>query len=142
LLSYITERKEVIMMKRTIIAGIAALLVLGVVASASAFGPGYGRFGCGLSQGYPGAYTQEQAQNVERFRAESAPLIERMFQLKSELWTLRNEQSPDWNAISAKQREMFDLRMQVQQRAVDAGIAGYAAGQCGFGRGMGRNMAW
>lgn len=130
------------MMKRTIIAGIAALLVLGVVAGASAFGPGYGRFGCGLSQGYPVAYTQEQAQNVEQFRAENVTSIERMFQLRSELWTLRTQQTPDWNAITVKQREMFDLRMQLQQRAVDAGIAGYGVGRCGFGRGMGRNMAW
>jgi hypothetical protein len=60
-----------------------------------------------------------------------------MVQLRNELWTMRSQQSPDWNAINTKQKEMVDLRTQIQKQAVDSGVASYGYGY-GRGRGMGR----
>jgi len=60
-----------------------------------------------------------------------------MLQLKTELMTLRTQATPDWNAISAKQKEMVDVRTEIQKKAAEAGITGFGPGLCRGGKGMG-----
>jgi len=126
-------------MKKFLILTFVLAAVLAVAATSFAWGRG----GCGCygyGPGYASAsYTPEQAQKVDAFQQSVQPLQQRMVQLRSELWTMRSQQSPDWNAINAKQKEMVDLRTQIQKQAVDSGVASYGYGYGnGRGRGMGR----
>ncbi len=134
------------MMKRGIIVGlVVALLALGV-APAFAFGPGPGM---GMGAGYGacmqtgGTSTPEQAQKYAKFQSDILPLKQKMLQLRTELMTLRAQTPTDWNAISAKQKEMVDVRTQIQKAASDNGFAGFGCRRCGddSGRmGMGAGM--
>jgi Spy/CpxP family protein refolding chaperone len=110
-------------MRATIVA--LALAMLGGVAWARGPGPGPGN--C------PGAAASpEQAQKIAAFQQQIQPLREKMFQLRTELVTLRAQENPDWAAIAAKQKEMVDVRVEIQKQAAEAGV-GY-----GFGGGPGR----
>jgi hypothetical protein len=68
-----------------------------------------------------------------------------MLQLRTDLMTLRAQTPIDWNAISAKQKEMVDVRTEIQKRAADSGFTGTGCGICGMqghmgmGSGMGMN---
>ena len=143
-------------MKKAASIGFAVILALVFVTAVSAFGQGYGRgfgpgYGRGFGPGYcwglgpgwglgTGYYTPEQAQKAAQFQKDNQPLFDRMFQLRSELVALRAQTPTDWNAIAAKQREMFDLRMQIQQMAVNSGVPVYGYGP--RGRGMGWGPPW
>jgi hypothetical protein len=58
-----------------------------------------------------------------------------MLQLRTELMTLHTQTTPDWNAISAKQKEMVDVRTEIQKKASAAGLTGAGFGPCGAGMG-------
>jgi hypothetical protein len=122
---------------------ISAVLAAVFAMAATSFAWCRGGYGCGYGYGpgyAPAAYTPEQTQKITAFQQSIQPQQQKMFQLRNELWTLRNQQNPDWNAITAKQREMFELRTQIQKQAVDSGVAGmgYGYGYGKRGRGMGR----
>jgi len=125
--------KEVKMMKKTIVLAVA--LVVSVTATAMAFGPGYG-------MGMTGAnLTPEQTQKHTQFQKDILPLKQKMLQLKTEIMTLRTAATPDWNAIAAKQKEMVDVRTEIQKKAAEAGISGFGPGLCKGGKGMGMGMS-
>jgi hypothetical protein len=129
-------------MKKILITMIVLMLALVVVNGAMAWGgPGNGMRGgydCPYGAGYGADVTPEQAQKAAAFQQSIQPLQQKVFQLRNDIWTLRNQQNPDWNAISAKQTEIVDLRTQIQKQAVDSGVAGAGYGYGPRGRGMGR----
>lgn len=56
-----------------------------------------------------------------------------MLQLRTDLLALRAQLTPDWKAIAEKQKEMVDIRVEIQKKATEAGFAG--PGLCGHGTG-------
>ena len=127
------------MMKKTISIALAIALVVSIATAAMAFGPGYGH---GYGMGMTGAnLTPEQAQKYAQFQKDILPLKQKMLQLKTELMTLRTAATPDWNAIAAKQKEMVDVRTEIQKKAAEAGISGFGPGLCKGGKGMGMGMS-
>jgi hypothetical protein len=136
------HRGEVSSMKRGLIASLVVALVAVVVTGAFAFGPGYGR-GMGAGDGTcpmaASAVTPEQSQKFAKFQSDILPLKQKMVQLRTELMTLRAQTPTDWNAIAAKQKEMVDVRTEIQKRASEGGFRGAGCGACGYGAGhMGR----
>lgn len=128
-------------MKRGLIASLVVAFVAAVVSGAFAFGPGTGMgAGYGTCPMVGGAtVTPEQSQKFAKFQTDILPLKQRMLQLRTELMTLRAQTPTDWNAISAKQKEMVDVRTEIQKKAAESGFIGAGCGYCGYGRGhMGR----
>ena len=135
-------------MKKGIIASLIVVLVVIGAAAAFAFGPGYGM---GMGAGYgtclqaAAMVSPEQSQKFAKFQSDILPLKQKMLQLRTDLMTLRAQTPIDWNAISAKQKEMVDVRTEIQKRATDSGFTGVGCGMCGMqgrmgmGPGMGMN---
>lgn len=113
-------------MKKYMILLILAALVVSLATSAFAFGPGYG-MGGGRGFCNPGNVPPEQAQQFAEFQKQILPLKQKMLALRTDLSTLYSKTNPDWNAISQKQKEMVDVRVEIQKRANEAG---FGAGQC------------
>jgi Spy/CpxP family protein refolding chaperone len=128
-------------MKKGIIASLIVALVAVGVTAAFAFGPGYG-MGMGSGNGTcamaGGTVTPEQSKKFAKFQSDILPLKQKMLQLRTELMTLRSQTPTDWKAISAKQKEMVDVRVEIQKRAADSGFAGAGYGLCGYGCGDGQ----
>jgi Spy/CpxP family protein refolding chaperone len=136
----LAKKKEVKSMKKVIGVAVALMLVIATVTGAMAFGPG----GC-MGQG-PGncpqmgaAMTPEQSQKFAQFQQDTLALRQQMMQYKTELMTLRAQQNPDWKAIADKQKQMVDVRTEIQKKRAAAGLPGApGCGNCGMGmRGMG-----
>jgi Spy/CpxP family protein refolding chaperone len=120
-------------MKKAISIALAVVLVATLVTGAMAFGPGYG-----MGKGYgmmASNLTPEQAQKFAQFQKDVLPLRQKMLQLKTELMGLRTQTTPDWNAIAAKQKEMVDVRTEIQKKAAETGITGFGPSSC-KGKGM------
>jgi Spy/CpxP family protein refolding chaperone len=128
-------------MKKGLIASLIVALVAVGVTAAFAFGPGYG-MGMGSGNGTcamaGGTVSPEQSQKFAKFQSDILPLKQKMLQLRTELMTLRSQTPTDWKAISAKQKEMVDVRIEIQKRATDSGFAGAGYGPCGYGCGNGQ----
>ncbi len=128
-------------MKKGLIASLIVALVAVGVTVAFAFGPGYG-MGMGSGNGTcamtGGTVTPEQSQKFAKFQSDILPLKQKMLQLRTELMTLRSQTPTDWKAISSKQKEMVDVRIEIQKRAADSGFAGAGYGPCGYGCGNGQ----
>ena len=120
-------------MKKTIIIGLCLALGLALMAAvALAWGPG---FGPGFGRGFGGpAYgsspipnlTGEQSSKIQRLRETSLKEIE---PLQKDLWTKRTELRNLWlnsnadpAAITAKQKEIFDLQSKLQEKATNLGL--------------------
>lgn len=120
-------------MKRVIKIGLAVVFVIALVSVAAAFGPGMG-----MGHGMMGRdMSPEQMQKFADFQKETLPLRQKMLQLKTELMSLRAQTTPDWNAIAAKQKEMIDVRTEIQKKATESGITGFGPGYCRGGKGKG-----
>lgn len=120
-------------MKKAITIGLAVVLVAVLITGAMAFGPGHGK-----GHGMIGAnLTPEQSQKFAKFQKDILPLRQRMLQLKTDLMILRTQTTPDWDAIAAKQKEMVDVRTEIQKKASEAGITEPGTGFCRGGKGMG-----
>jgi|OpeIllAssembly_1097287.scaffolds.fasta_scaffold18711_1 Spy/CpxP family protein refolding chaperone len=119
-----------------IIAGILAVAVTG----GYAFGPhadcGSGDCAPANCMGYTNL-TDDQKAKVDQFRTEMLPLRQQMSGRRSELMSLRSQQNPDWTAIEKKQKEMVELRTEMQKKAFEAGVQG-SCGQCDGSQGMGK----
>jgi len=131
-------------MKKGLIASLIVALVAVGVTAAVAFGPGYGMgSGNGTCTMTGGTVSPEQSQKFAKFQSDILPLKQKMLQFRTELMALRTQTPTDWKAISAKQKEMVDVRIEIQKHAADSGLTGFGCGKCGYGQermGMGAGM--
>jgi Spy/CpxP family protein refolding chaperone len=121
-------------MKKTIIIGLSLVLGLALVATvALAWGPGFGpRFGppgfWGPASGVPpipNLKTEQSAQIQalrEGFLKEIEPLQKELYTKGQEFRTLWQNPNPDQAVIVAKQKEILDLRSQLQEKATNLGL--------------------
>jgi Spy/CpxP family protein refolding chaperone len=118
-----TRRKEVISMKKTVIASLCVILALALVATvALAWGPGFGPwFGPGFggpANGLPPIpnLTAEQSAQIQALRdgflKEIEALQKKLYAKGTELRSLWSSPSPDPAAVTAKQKEIFNLQKQ------------------------------
>ena len=121
-------------MKKTLIAGMAVILVAVVASVVMAMDHGAGM---GHNHSAVSSTTPEQAQKLAQYEKEIVPLKQKMIQLRADLMVLRTAEKPDWKAIAEKQKAMVDVRIEMQKKAAEAGISGAGMG-CGCGMdGMG-----
>ena len=120
-------------MKKTTIVGLGLILALALVATiALAWGPG---FGPGFRRGFGGPgygvppipnLTAEQSAQIQALRdaflKETETLQKELYTKRTELRNLWQSPNPDQAAISAKQKEMIDLRTQLQAKATNLGL--------------------
>ncbi len=132
------------MNKRILTTIVAAMFVVASALSVYAFGPG-GGFGPGAGYGPSGGnfgnvqgtpMTQEQIDKLNKYRMDVLPLQQKMIKLKTELAVLNSQAKPDYKAIADKQKEMVDIRIEIQKKANEAGIPAFSQGR-GLGKGMG-----
>jgi hypothetical protein len=133
-------------MKNLRITGAILLFMLAFAGISIAAGMGMGRgmavgpAGCPLLTGTaPANLTPEQSAQFQAFQKETATQREKLIKLHQELWNLRAQQNPDYNAIAAKQQEIFTLRNEIAQKAQAAGIGWFGYGR-GYAKGMGGGM--
>lgn len=112
-------------MKRVVIIGLSLALALAVVATvAMAWGPGFGR---GFGFGPPFAnLTAEQSAQVQALQQaylkEISPLQQELFAKGMELRSVWASPNPDQAVITAKQKEIFNLRSRLQEKAYNLGL--------------------
>jgi Spy/CpxP family protein refolding chaperone len=107
---------------------LAVVLATGAFAQGAAGGPGHGK---GYGKCQAANMTPEQNQKFTQFQNEVLPLKQKMLQLRTELRTLRAQTPTNWDAVSAKQKEMVDVRIEIQKKAAAYGFPG-----CGMGHGL------
>jgi Spy/CpxP family protein refolding chaperone len=115
-------------MKKNILIGMVLVLALALVASAvMAWGPGYGRGQVyGPRNGIPPVsnLTTEQTSRIQEIQQAKfqkiAPLQEQLFAKRTELRNLWATQNPDQPKIAALQKEMLDIRAQLQEKSNNA----------------------
>jgi zinc resistance-associated protein len=148
-------------MKKNILIGIVAVLAMALVASAAmARGPGYGRGqGYGPQNGCPAVsnLTAEQTSRIQAIQQANfqklTPLREQLFAKRTELRNLWATQNPDQAKITALQKDMLDIRAQLQEKSNNARLevrevltpeqqAQIAAYGPGMGRMGGRMGRW
>ncbi|MDX9713982.1 MAG: periplasmic heavy metal sensor [Dissulfurispiraceae bacterium] len=116
-------------MKKVFATLVVVIFTLGLAASAYAFGPGTGPRGGFYGQNVrTAAFTPEQAQKFAQFQKDILPIKQKMLQLRTDLFGLRTQQNPDWKAIADKQKEMVDLRVEIQKKRAEAGLPFYGPG--------------
>ncbi|NTU43457.1 MAG: hypothetical protein HGA78_10515 [Nitrospirales bacterium] len=130
-------------MKKGIIIGLTLALMMTVGSLAIAKGPG----NCGTGPGAMARMTPEQAQKFAQFQSDTLSLRQKMMQLRTELMVLRTQTKTDWKAVSEKEKEMVDLRIEIQKKASEAGVSGFGPGRRGgdcdnCGMGMGQRGGW
>jgi len=120
-------------MKKTTVVALGLILALALAATvALAWGPG---FGPGFDRGFGGPrfgvtpipnLTAEQSAQIQALRdgflKEIEPLQKELYTKGTELRNLWQSPNPDQAAISAKQKEMNDLRSQLQGKATNLGL--------------------
>jgi len=120
-------------MKKTTIVALCVILGLALVATvALAWGPGFGpRFGPGFggpANGVPPIpnLTDEQSAQIKALRdgflKEIEPLQKELYAKGQELRTFWQAPNPDQAAITAKQKEISDLRFNLQEKATSLGL--------------------
>jgi len=154
-------------MKKSTIIGVGLALGVALVATVAlawgpGFGPGFGRGFGGPGYGVPPIpnLTAEQSAQIKALRdgflKEIESLQKELYTKGTELRNLWQSLNPDQAAIAAKQKEIFNLRSQLQDKATSLGLeirkvltpeqlaqlpafsqgAGFGPG-VGFGPGMG-----
>jgi len=120
-------------MKKTTIVGLGLILVLALVATVAlawgpGFGPGFGRGFGGPVYGSPRIpnLTAEQSAQIQALRDGFLKEIE---PLQKDLWTKRTELRNLWlssnadpAAITATQKEIFDLQPKLQEKTTNLGL--------------------
>lgn len=120
-------------MKKAFVIGLCLALGVALVATvALAWGPGFGpRFGRGFGGpafGVPPIpdLTAEQSAKIEALRdgflKEIEPLQKDLFAKQAELRTLWSNPSSEPSAISAKQKDIFNLQAQLQEKGTNLGL--------------------
>lgn len=107
------------MKKLTLLAGVAGLTLAALAALAAPWGRGQG---LGSRAGAALDLTEDQKARIEALREtcfqENSPLRSQLFDKKQELQALWNEAAPNAEKIRAKQKEIAQLRDQMQERSV------------------------
>ena len=146
-------------MKKTTIVGLGLILVVALVATVAlawgpGFGPGFGRGFRGPAYGVPPIpnLTAEQSAQIQAsrdgFLEEVEPFQKELYAKGQELRNLWQSPNPDQAAIAAKQKEIFNLQAQLQEKATNLGLeirkvltpeqlAQMPAAGKGFGPGLG-----
>ena len=120
-------------MKKTIIVGLGLALSLALIATVAlawgpGFGPGFGRGSVGPAYGSPPIpnLTSEQSAQIQALRDAFLKEIE---PLRNDLWTKRTELQTLWAdpktdpaVITAKQKEIWDLQSQLQEKAANLAL--------------------
>jgi len=120
-------------MKKTTIVGLGLILALALVATVAlawgpGFGPGFGRGFGGPAFGSPPIpnLTGEQSAQIQALRdgflKEIEPLQKEVYTKETELRNLWQSPNPDQATIAAKQKEMFNLRSQMQEKGTSLGL--------------------
>ncbi|MBF0327895.1 MAG: hypothetical protein HQL10_01925 [Nitrospirae bacterium] len=123
-------------MKKITIIGLAMVLAVALVTGAMAVGP------CGGMGSGPGCVSQtnqtpEQTQQFAKFQRETLQLRQKMMEVRTELSELRAQTNPDWKAIADKEKQIVDIRTEMQKKAKESGVQGMGQGYCGKSRGCG-----
>jgi len=112
-------------MKKTIIIGLSLVVALALMATvALAWGPGRGH-GMGPGYGYSAIpnLTAEQSSQIQALQKahmdEIAPLQEELFKKRTELRSLWLTPNPDQADITAKQKEILNLRTDLQEKGTN-----------------------
>ena len=120
-------------MKKTTIVGLGLILVLALVAGVAlawgpGFGPGFGRGFRGPAFGVPPIpnLTAEQSAQIQALRdgllKETESLQKELYTMGTELRSLWSSSNTDQAAIAAKQKEIFNLQSQLQEKATNLGL--------------------
>jgi len=120
-------------MKKTMIIGLSLVLGLALVATVAlawgpGFGPGFGRGFRGPAYGVPPIpnLTAEQSAQIKALRdsflKEIEPLQKELYTKGTDLRSLWQSRNPDQAAIAAKQKEIFNLQSQLQDKATNLGL--------------------
>ena len=120
-------------MKKTTIVGLSLILVLALVATVAlawgpGFGPGFGRGFGGPAYGVPPIpnLTADQSAQIQALRdgflKEIEPFQRELYTKGTELRNLWQSPNPDQAAIAAKQKEIFNLQYQLQDKATNLGL--------------------
>jgi Spy/CpxP family protein refolding chaperone len=120
-------------MKKTTLIGLGVALGLALVATvALAWGPGFRpAFGPGFrgpAYGIPPIpnLTAKQSAQIQALRdgflKEIEPLQKELYTKATELRSLWSSPSPDRDGITARQKEIFSLQSQLQQKATNLGL--------------------
>ena len=120
------------MKKRTII-GVGLALGVALVATVAlawgpGFGPGFGRGFGGPAYGSPPIpnLTAEQSAQIQALRdgflKEIEPLQKELYAKGQEFRNLWQTPNPDQATIAAKQKEIFNLQSQLQEKATNLGL--------------------
>lgn len=121
-------------MKRTTIIGLAVVLSIALVTGAMAVGP-YGGMGSGPRCATQADQTPEQAQKFAKFQRETLQLRQKMMETRTEISELRAQTNPDWKAIAEKEKQLVDIRTEMQKKAKESGVQGIGQGYYGKGCG-------
>jgi len=114
-------------MKKNIVIGLVTFIALVLVTSAAFAGPGWGR-GQGYDQQYGcplvSSLTPEQTSRIQTIQQanfqEISPLREQLYAKRTELRSLWVTQNPDQAKIAALQKDMLDIRAQLQEESNNA----------------------
>jgi Spy/CpxP family protein refolding chaperone len=120
-------------MKKTITIGLSLILGLALVATFAlawgpGFGPGFGRGFGGSAYGVPPIpnLTAEQSAQIQALRdgflKEIDPIQKELYAKATELRKLWSTPNADQAAIAAKQKEIFNLQSQIQEKATNIGL--------------------
>jgi Spy/CpxP family protein refolding chaperone len=120
-------------MKKTTIVGLGLILVVALVATVAlawgpGFGPGFGRGFGGPAYGVPPIpnLTAEQSAQIQALRddflKEIEPLQKDLLAKRTELRSLWSNPNSDPAAITAKQKEIWDLQSKLQEKAASLGL--------------------
>jgi len=112
-------------MKKIVIIGLSLILGLGLMAiTVMAQGPGFGRaFGVGPGYGPPGNFfanlTPEQSAKIQSLQQAHlqavTPLQQELLAKGTELRSIWSTPNPDPAVVTAKQKEIWDLRSKLQE---------------------------
>lgn len=118
---------------------LAIAMVALLVSGAMAIGPGGGMGPCATGEGncpQMSSANPEQAQKFAQFQKDILPLRQQMLQLRTDVMALRAQPNPDWKAIAEKQKQMVDVRIEIQKKRAAAGFPAMGPGPRGGGMGM------
>jgi zinc resistance-associated protein len=114
-------------MKKNIVIGLVTVFALVLVTSSAFAGPGWGRGqGYGQQYGCPlvSSLTPEQTSRIQTIQQanfqEISPLQEQLYAKRTELRNLWVTQNPDQAKITALQKEMLEIRAQLQEKSNNA----------------------